>query len=78
MLIRVALRLGPVVFVAALSRWSGPPPIGPIAPAFTATGPAAQRPSSTGMLRSATPASPSSAAGGAVSGPAPRTARSAR
>jgi hypothetical protein len=40
--------------------------------------PAAQRPSSTGMLRSATPALPNRPAGGAESGPTPRTARSAR
>jgi|GEM_PF-6906313 len=64
-LLRVALCLGPVVVVVALARLPAGPPL-------------AQRPSSTGMLRSATPALPTRPVGGAESGPTPLTARSAR
>lgn len=76
-LIRTALCLGPVVVVVVLSR-------GPAARPGLATAGAAspgrpvdrwlpdlQRPRSTGILRSATPDPPSSAAGGAASGPMP-------
>lgn len=79
-LIRTALCLGPVVVVVALSRG----PAGPVARPGVATARAAspghpvdrwlpdpQRPRSTGILRSATPDPPSSAAGGAASGPMP-------
>lgn len=62
-LLRVALCLGPVV--VALTRLPAGPPL-------------AQRSSSTGMLRSATPALPTRPAGGAERGPTPLTARSAR
>lgn len=86
-LIRVALCLGPIVAVVALARWPGEPARQPVPPTHAAALPPegrpipvvrgaerlpdAQRPRSTGMLRSATPAPPSSAAGGGASGPAP-------
>lgn len=82
-LLRVVLCLVPVVAVVVPSRWpeapSTPPGTRPVA---ARTEPdrssEAQRPSCTGMLRSTSPASVSSAAGGAVNGLTPCTARSAR
>ena len=79
-LIRAALCLGPVVVVVALPRGpAGPLPRPGAATAGAASPgrpvdrwlPAPQRPRATGMLRSATPDPPSSAAGGAASGPVP-------